>query len=173
LGWTHLLNHGRIKSNHFLAGGGHCKARILDIPFFIAFQVLRKFLAAWRRGRGCFFRISITKWHCDPHLLTWLVNIYAYTKYWLLLLFSEYNHMVKSMEGYGIFEGIFVNKESPLAKLLAQLQAIKTSQRSCIVIPRSFNKAYSPGHLSIGDKASPAEFEGTFGVIVSQYHHAS
>ena len=60
-----------------------------------------------------------------------------------------------------------------LPKRLAQLQAIKTSQRSCIVIPRSFDKAYSPGHSSIGDKASSAEFEGTFGAIFSRYHHAS
>jgi hypothetical protein len=60
-----------------------------------------------------------------------------------------------------------------LPKLLAQLQAIKTSRRSCIVIPRSFNEAYSPGHSSIGDKASLAEFEGNFDVIFSQYHHAS
>lgn len=42
-----------------------------------------------------------------------------------------------------------------------------------MVIPRSFDKAYSPGHSSIGDKALSAEFKGTFGVIFSRYHHAS
>ena len=63
--------------------------------------------------------------------------------------------------------------EPLLPNLLAQLHAIKTSQRSCIDIPRSFDKAYSPGHLSIGDKELLVEFEGALGTIFSRYHHAS
>ena len=43
-------------------------------------------------------------------------------EYWLLLLFVKHNHMVKSMDGYAIFAGVFVDDDGPpLAKALGTI----------------------------------------------------
>jgi hypothetical protein len=45
------------------------------------------------------------------------------------------------------------------------LELLKTSHSSFIVIPSSFDREYSPGHSSRGDRASLLERKVKFGVI--------
>jgi hypothetical protein len=88
----------------------------------------------------------------------------------LLVLYPKDDLIGKFIIGYELLDTILIDKVSLLTHfLLAKLQSIKTSHRSCIKIPRSLERQYSPDASSSGNKASAS----ALGLTLTLNYHAS
>jgi hypothetical protein len=87
----------------------------------------------------------------------------------VLVLYIKDDRIGKCVVGNELLDAIPMKKVSSLTLFLAKLQAIKTSHRSCIEIPRSLERQYSPGAPWSGSSVLHLLLE----LIFILNHHAS